>query len=161
MKTRSIGIIVALLTLGAACSQAPSATMGTPPPTSRASRPAPALIGSWTTTVTKEDLLRVAPDFKPEFLCDNSGRFVWTFKGDGTFSIDQTVLPECPPAAQTHIESTWSNEGKMVTFAKGTPDQEVYQWTADGELLRLQYQSGNCIPCRATNTANLWQRLST
>src|SRR5688500_11994997 len=31
------------------------------------------LVGTWTTTVTKEDVLRVVPDFKQEHLCDNTG----------------------------------------------------------------------------------------
>src|SRR6476469_1204836 len=36
-------------------------------------------VGTWTTTVTKEDLLRVAPDFLQEYLCDNAGTFIWQF----------------------------------------------------------------------------------
>jgi hypothetical protein len=159
MKTRYICTIVAILTLLAACGQAQSATPSTPPKNTPVPDPAHALVSSWSTTVTKEDLLRVAPDFKQEFMCDNAGTFVWKFKPDGTFTIDQTALEGCPKLAQTHIESPWSNEGQLVTFAKGTPDQEVYQWTVGGDLLSFEHQSGNCIPCRATNTANPWKRL--
>jgi hypothetical protein len=119
-----------------------------------------ALTGAWKVMATKEDLLRVAPGFPQDFLCDNAGTFVWNFNADGTFTIDQTALEGCPSPAQTHIESTWSSEGDLVTFAKGTPDEEVYQWSVDGDRLTFEYRSGNCIPCKATNTANPWQRLS-
>lgn len=29
----------------------------------------------------------------------------------------------------------------------------------EGDSLTFKYQSGNCIPCKATNTANPWQRI--
>src|SRR6187397_1504808 len=84
-----------------AATTAPSA----PPPAApaAASDHAQALVGAWTTTITKEDLLRVVPDFKPEFLCDNAGTAVWRFNADGTFSGDQTApLAGCPKPEQTH-----------------------------------------------------------
>jgi hypothetical protein len=158
MMMRYICAIVAMLILLAACGQAPTATPSTPPTNTPAPDPAQALVGSWTTTLTKEDLLRVVPDFKPEFLCDSAGTFVWQFNADGTFTIDQTALDGCPTPAQTHIESTWFNAGNLVTFAKGTPDQEEYEWSMEGELLAFKHVSGACIPCRAGNTANPWKR---
>src|SRR5688572_19578867 len=92
----------------------------------------PTVVGTWTATVTKEDLLRVMPDFHQEALCDNSGTFVWEFKADGTFTVDQTALPECPVPDNTHIEDSWSVEGNQITFAQGTPFEEVYEWTVEG-----------------------------
>ncbi len=119
----------------------------------------PAIVGTWTATVTSEDVLRVVPDFKREFLCDNTGTFVWQFKADGTFTIDQSVAEGCPTPEVTHIDSTWENEGNIVAFAKGTPDEENYAWSVDDDTLTFTYQSGNCIACKATNTANPWKRV--
>jgi hypothetical protein len=117
------------------------------------------VVGTWTSTVTKEDVLRVMPDFHQEALCDNTGTFVWQFNADGTFTVDQTALSECPVPANTHIEDSWSIEGNQITFAKGTPFEEVYEWTVEGNTLVLKHISGECIPCQATNTANPWTRV--
>lgn len=121
--------------------------------------PEQTLVGTWTATVTKEDLLRVMPDFHQNALCDNSGTFVWQFNADGTFTVDQTALPECPIPANTHIEDTWSIDGNQITFAKGTPLEEVYEWTVEDNTLVLKHISGECLPCKATNTANPWTRI--
>lgn len=160
MKAKYFCTAIVLLAFFTACGQAPTATTSATLPNTPVPEPAPTLVGSWTTTVTKEDLLRVAPDFKQEFLCNNAGTLVWQFKADGTFSIDQTVLDGCPVPPSTHIESTWANEGNVVTFAKGTPDQEAYEWNIKQDLLTFNYRSGDCIPCKATNTANPWKRLA-
>ena len=121
--------------------------------------PEQALVGTWTATVTKEDILRVMPDFHQNALCDNSGTFVWQFNADGTFTVDQTALPECPVPANTHIEDTWSIDGNQITFAKGTSLEEVYEWTVEDKTLVLKHISGECLPCKATNTANPWTRV--
>ena len=121
--------------------------------------PEQALVGTWTSTVTKEDILRVMPDFHQNALCDNSGTFVWQFNADGTFTVDQTALPECPIPANTHIEDTWSIDGNQITFAKGTSLEEVYEWTVEDKTLVLKHISGECLPCKATNTANPWTRV--
>jgi hypothetical protein len=114
------------------------------------------LVGTWTGSVTKEDLQRVVPDFPEEHLCDNAGRFDWTFNADGTFEIDQTALPDCPKPEVTHIEDKWSVDGDRVTF---TNEQEVYEWSVEGDELTLTHVSGGCIPCKAINTANSWKRV--
>ena len=119
----------------------------------------PTVVGTWTSTVTKEDILRVMPDFHREALCDNTGTFVWQFNADGTFTVDQTALPGCPTPANTHIEDTWSIEGNQITFAKNTSFQEIYEWTVEGDTLVLKHKFGECIPCKATNTANPWKRV--
>lgn len=119
----------------------------------------PPIVGTWTTTVTKEDLLRVMPDFHQNALCDNSGTFVWQFKADGTFTVDQTPLSECPVPANTHIEDNWSIDGNRIVFGKDTPFEEVYEWIVEDNTLILKHISGGCIPCRATNTANPWMRV--
>ena len=114
------------------------------------------LVGTWTGSVSKEDLQRVVPDFPEEHLCDNAGRFDWTFDAEGTFEIDQTPLPECPEPEVTHIEDRWSVDGNRVTF---TSEQEVYEWSVDGDELTLAHVSGGCVPCKAINTANSWKRV--
>lgn len=127
-------------------------------PPAAAPDPKQALVGTWTSTVTKEDVLRVVPDFRQEFLCENTGTFVWEFRVDGTFAVDQTALPACPAPTKPHIEDTWSIDGNRITIAKDTP-QEVYEWAVEGKTLVLKYVSGECIPCKAINTANPWTRV--
>jgi hypothetical protein len=113
------------------------------------------LVGSWTATVTKQDLRRVVPDFPKQHLCDNAGTFDWTFNADGTFVIDQTQLPDCPKPEVTHIEDRWSVDGDQVRF---TNEQEVYTWRVNEDQLTFEHVSGGCIPCKAINTANPWTR---
>lgn len=117
------------------------------------------LVGSWTTTVSKEDLVRVRPEFPQEFLCDNAGTFVWKFNADGTFTIDQTALPDCPTPAITHIEDTWSVEGNEFIIAGDTPNEEIYEFSIDGDQLTFILKSSECPPCIAINTANPWIRV--
>lgn len=151
--------------LFAACAPAPTpapeATLAptVPPAPTATLDPRLALVGSWTTTVSKEDLVRIRPEFPTEFLCDNAGTYVWNFKADGTFTLDQTELPDCPEPAVTHVEDTWSVEGNLFTIAKGTPDQEVYEWSVEDDQLVFVYVSGECPPCEAINTANPWSRV--
>jgi hypothetical protein len=147
-------LLLPMLLLASCTAAAAPAPTATPAPTQ-------GLVGSWTSTVTKEDLLRVMPDFHKEALCDNAGTFDWTFNADGTFTADQTALPDCPTPENTHIEDTWSADGNRVAFAKGTPDEEVYEWAVDGDTLTFKHVSGECIPCKAINTANPWKRVST
>jgi hypothetical protein len=120
------------------------------------SEPSSELVGTWTGSVTKEDLVRVVPDFPKEHLCDNAGRFDWTFNADGTFEIDQTALQGCPEPEVTHIEDRWSVDGNRVTF---TSEQEVYEWSVEGDELTFTHVSGRCVPCKAINTANSWKRV--
>ncbi|HMD80362.1 MAG TPA: hypothetical protein VKE92_03580 [Anaerolineales bacterium] len=157
--------ILSFLLLLVSCTPAPtSPPVATPAPTDP---PAPtampdpkkALVGTWTATVTKEDILRIMPDFHQEALCDNTGTFVWQFNTDGTFTVDQTALPECPTPDNAHIEDTWSIDGNLITLAKDTPFQEVYEWAVEGDSLVLKHVSGECIPCEATNTANPWTQV--
>ncbi|MGH3457097.1 hypothetical protein [Aeromicrobium sp.] len=90
-----------------------------------------------------------------EHLCDNAGRFDWTFDSGGTFEIDQTALPGCPKPEVTHIEDQWSVDGDRVTFAN---EQEVYEWRVAGDELTFTHVSGGCVPCKAINTAKPWTR---
>jgi hypothetical protein len=160
MKMRYLCAIVAMVALLSACGQASTATPSTPPANTPAPDPAQALVGAWTTTVTKEDLLRVIPDFKSEYLCDNAGTGVWRFKADGSFTGDQTApLDGCPKPEQTHNEGTWSTQGNLITINKGSSEEMVYEWTLKDDMLRFTYRSGSCIPCRAGDTANPWKRV--
>ena len=99
------------------------------------------------------------PDFKPEFLCDSAGRRIWQYKADGTFRIDQTApLDGCPKPEQTSIASTWFIQGSLITIGKGSPEEMVYDWAVKDDLLTFTYRSGDCVPCRAGDTANPWKR---
>jgi hypothetical protein len=160
MKMRYLCAIVAMAALLSACGQAPIAPPSTPPTNTPAPDLATALVGAWTTTLTKEDVLRVVPDFKPEFLCDSAGTGVWKFNADGTFSLDQTApLAGCPKPEQTHNEGTWSTHGNLITLGKGSSEEMVYEWTLKDDMLSFTYRSGGCIPCRAGDTANPWKRV--
>ena len=143
-----VGFIVTLLTLTACGSATPTAV-----------EPKEAIIGSWTSTVTQEDILRVMPSFDTQYLCENAGTFVWKFNANGTFTIDQTALPDCPASANPHIEDQWSADGNVVTFAPGTPNQETYEITVNGDQLTFKTKSSDCPPCIAVNTANPWKRV--
>lgn len=158
LSASMLAILLLLAACGPAATPNPVATRAPtePPLPTATSDPKMALIGSWTSTVSKEDLVRIRPEFPVEYLCDNAGTYVWEFKADGTFAIDQTPLPECPMPPVTHIESTWSVEGNLITIAKGTSDQEVYEWSVEDGQLMFVYVSGECPPCEAINTANLW-----
>src|SRR5690349_270454 len=131
MKNRNfrllvVSLIMLSLTLTACASATPTAV-----------EPKQAIVGSWSSTITKEDLLRVMPGFEKQFLCDNSGTFVWKFNADGTFTIDQTAAPDCPldASAVSHVEDKWTMEGNVLTLAKGTPDQEIYEISVQGGQL--------------------------
>lgn len=160
MKNRNfglllVGFIMISLTLTACAPAAPATPLATP----TAVDPKQAIVGSWTSTVTKEDILRVMPGFEQHALCDNTGTFVWKFSADGTFTIDQTALPDCPKPANTHVEDKWSADGNVVTLASGTPDQEIYEITINGDQLTFKAKSSDCPPCIAVNTANPWKRV--
>ena len=131
----------------------------TPEPPTATPDPKQALIGSWTSTVTKEDLVRVRPEFPEEFLCDNSGTFVWQFNADGTFVIDQTLLPDCTLVGSAHIEDAWVLDGNQITFAKGTPEEEIYEINIANNQLTFKVVDSECPPCIAINTANPWTRV--
>jgi hypothetical protein len=149
-------MFVMLLIVASLAACAPAATpASTPVPPD----PKQALIANWTSTVTKEDLLQVDPDFPAEYLCENAGTFVWKFNADGMMTIDQTALAGCSTPANPHIEDTWTMEGNLITFAKGTPNQEVYEIAIDGDQLTFKLVSSECPPCIAVNTANPWTRL--
>ncbi len=158
-----VGLLVAIMLLTACSSQAAVQPTAAPvlQPTVTVD-PKQALIGSWTSTITKEDILRVTPGFEKQYLCDNSGTFVWKFNADGTFTIDQTALPDCPldASAVPHVEDKWALEGNLLTLAKGTPDQEIYEISiGGGQLTFVKAKSSDCIPCIAVNTANPWKQV--
>ena len=151
--------LLAIVPLTACVPAAAPEPAKTPLPPTAAPDLKQALVGSWTSTVTKKDILRVVPDFKLEYMCENAGTFIWRFNADGKFTIDQTPLPECPAPANPHVEDTWSIDGNLFTVAKGTPDQEIYEFAINGDQLTFKTKSSECIPCIAINTANPWTRV--
>ena len=91
-------------------------------------------------------------------MCENAGTFVWKFNADGILTIDQTALSGCPTPANPHIEDTWVMDGNLITFAKGTSNQEIYEIAINGDHLTFKVESSPCPPCMAINTANPWTR---
>ena len=104
-------------------------------------------------------LVLVRPEFQEELLFDYSGTFVWQFYADGTFVIDQTLLPDCTLVGSAHIEDAWVLDGNQITFAKGTPEEEIYEINIANNQLTFKVVDSECPPCIAINTANPWTRV--
>jgi hypothetical protein len=119
----------------------------------------PALVGTWTSTITKEDLLRVELALPQEYLCGNAGTFVWNFSADGSWTIDQTSLPGCNDSSIKHVEDTWFLSGNLITFEKGELDQQTYEITIYNDQLTFVVKTSECLPCIAVFTAKPWTRV--
>jgi hypothetical protein len=156
IATTTLALVIFLVSCAPAATPQP---INTPEPPTSTPDLKQALVGSWTSIVTKEDILQAMPDFHQEALCDNTGTFNWQFNADGTFMVDQTALPECPVPADTHFEDIWVLDGNQITFAKGTPEEEIYEIAIDGGQLTFKVVSSECPPCIAVNTANPWTRV--
>ena len=128
---------VAALIVGACGGPAPA----TPPtdPTPRESGPH-ALVGSWTTTITKSDL-EAAGLTEPGLLNENSGRFTWTFLPDGTWTSVQESLDGSPIVSPVY-RGTYTASAATFVATTEFPEQYrdsglPYTWLLDGDELRL------------------------
>ena len=130
-----------------------------PPILAAIQEPIPALVGTWTSAVTTEDLLRVIPDLPEQYLCGNAGIFVWSFQPDGMWAMDQTLLSDCASISPPHIQATWFMDGNLVAFEKGTLYEQIYEVSMEGNQLTFQVVSSSCPPCIAIFTANPWTRV--
>jgi len=129
------GILASFLAALAACGGSPSTSA-----TASAVAGLPTdLIGTWTTTVTKDDL-RAKGLTDTHVLNENSGTFTWTLAADGTWSSVQESLDNSPvfnPIAR----GTWTGvPGTMIlttTFPPEIADRGITMtWRIeDGKLV--------------------------
>jgi hypothetical protein len=152
-------IVIALLAVTGCASVTTSLTTTAESTQQPATTSSLALVGTWTSTITKEDLLRVELPLPQEYLCGNAGTFVWNFSADGTWAMDQTSLPGCNDSSIKHVEDTWFLSGDLITFEKGALDQQIYEITIDNDQLTFDVKSSECLPCIAVFTANPWTRV--
>jgi hypothetical protein len=110
---------------GAATSGSASAAMTTSP-----------LVGAWVTEITREDL-RGAGIEAEGVLDENSGRFTWTFKPDGTWTQVQESLDGSSVAAPV-FEGLYEVDGQELIQRTTFPEQFagdrlVFTWGIDDD----------------------------
>jgi hypothetical protein len=133
--------ITGLIALGCSVA-APSSPVASSGP--EASAPAPgsaaipaAIVGSWTTTITRDDL--TAAGITGGELDENSGVFTTTFGADGTWSTSQeTDVPVRWPVFKGTLEATGPNSFRQTTTFPSDFAGDVVDFTwsmKDGALL--------------------------
>jgi hypothetical protein len=121
---------------GASSPGAPPAT-GATPPVPLAGHP---LLGTWTTDITRADLAAGGvPDSGVQN--ENSGRFLWTFAADGTWTQVQQSL-DGAPVNNPVFRGTFTIDGDQLTatteFPQAYRDSGLhYTWTIDGDEVRF------------------------
>jgi hypothetical protein len=135
IRSSTTTLLVAVLLLG--CSSlvgGPGGSHGATPP------PGVGIVGTWQTTITKDDLRRAGIS-DPGLLNENAGRFTRTFLADGTWTIAQESL-DASPIHNPVWRGTYAIEGDeirvLIEFPpEGAGDTERYRWAVDGNELRL------------------------
>ena len=145
------GFALVMTLAAAACSGSPTATPGsTGPgstgPTSTASAtdggaaPATALVGAWTTTITKADL-QAAGITDPGAHNENSGRFTFTFGPDGSWTQVQESL-DGSPIYNPVFRGTYTADGASFVATTTFPEEYAdaglhFTWALAGADLKL------------------------
>ena len=98
------------------------------------------LLGTWTVEVTKGDL-EAGGVADPGTRNENSGRFTWTFKPDGTWTSVQESL-DGSPVINPVFRGEFSVDGATLTATTTFPEQYRdegldYSWAVEGDELRL------------------------
>jgi len=98
------------------------------------------LLGTWTVEVTKGDL-EAGGVADPGARNENSGRFTWTFKPDGTWTEVQESL-DGSTIINPVFRGLFSVSGATMTATTTFPEQYRdagldYAWTVEGDELRL------------------------
>jgi hypothetical protein len=138
-------LVAACSTGGSAPSAAASAPAAASPGGSAVALPAGFPVGTWTTTITAEDLEAVGDDFlttigmsRTNLVNENSGTFTTTFGADGTWStVQDTDKPVKWPVFRGTISPVGDDAFDQVTsFPPDFAGDVVrFTWrTADGKL---------------------------
>ncbi|MEO8274045.1 MAG: hypothetical protein ABI620_08255, partial [Chloroflexota bacterium] len=98
------------------------------------------LIGSWITSVTKDDLATGGVT-DPAARNENSGRFTWTFGADRTWTTVQESL-DGSPINNPIFRGTWTVDAGTFVMTTEFPAEYKdsglhYTWTIDGNALTL------------------------
>jgi hypothetical protein len=139
------GLLLVAATAGCAArgTSSPGATSG--PVTDGSAGPGSAgsgsaLVGAWTTSITKEDL-NAAGVTDPGLQSENSGRFLWTFGMDGTWTSVQQSLTGSPLNTPVSRGTYVVNGASLVSttmFPEQYRDDGLhYTWSLDGAGLKL------------------------
>ena len=132
---------LATLVLLAAVAGCATPSSSTPPaataPGALAGHP---LLGAWTADVTKADLA-AGGIADPGAQNENSGRFVWTFAADGTWTQVQQSL-DGAPVNNPVFRGTFTVDGDQLVMITEFPEQYRddglhYTWAVEGDEVRF------------------------
>ena len=154
------GLAVALLVtvVVAGCSALDGAPSGSHPATQGGSP----LVGTWQTTLTKDDL-KGGGISDPGLLNENAGRFTRTFLADGTWTSAQESLD----GSSIHNpvwRGPYTVEGDEIRLQIDFPSEyqgetERYRWVIDGNELRMTMLEPSDDPlARLINERHPWTR---
>jgi hypothetical protein len=132
-----LGAALALAACGGQAASTPGLSAATGTGASLAGRP---LVGTWTTTVTKEDLA-AGGITDPALQNENSGHFSWTFGADGTWTAVQQSL-DGSPITNPVFRGTYTVDGDglvmTTTFPTDYRDNGLhYTWAIAGNAIRF------------------------
>jgi hypothetical protein len=107
------------------------------PPAALAGHP---LVGAWTVDVTRADLA-AGGIADPNAQNENSGRFVWTFAADGTWTQVQQSL-DGAPVNNPVFQGTFTVDGDQLVMTTQFPEEYRddglhYTWVVEGEEARF------------------------
>jgi hypothetical protein len=135
----AIGAIV-VACVGGAVSPTPGATLVASAPASSAASIPSAIVGSWTTTITEDDL-RAAGQAGEGNVAENTGTFTMTLGGDGTWSTAQVsdVPVRWPVFRGTMVATGPSSFRQTTTFPTDFAGDVVdFTWSIEDNALRIK-----------------------
>lgn len=140
-----------------ATSVAPSAA----PAPSSTNTESQSLKGTYTATITKEDLTKHGVGGHD--VCENAGTFTLTFN-PGVWGIHQVGLPDCTVAAPTG-SGRWKSSGDQIEFTDNDPQgcavNSTYKWHFDTAGLVFERLTDSCAARYYILTSHPWVKQST
>jgi hypothetical protein len=136
-RTRALLLVAAVLVpLG--CGSGTSGPTGSPTGTSAAA--SSPLVGAWVTSITKADLA-AAGVTDPGLQNENSGRFIWTFEPDGSWTSVQESL-DGSPLNNPVFRGTYTVDGSSLVAITEFPAEFRdaglhYTFTLEGSSVRF------------------------
>lgn len=139
-RLRLGGLLLVVATAGCATGGTGSPGAATSGATAGSPGPGQALHGTWTTSITKEELA-AAGVADPGLQIENSGRFLWTFGSDGTWTAVQQSIAGAPLNTPV-FRGTYLVDGASLAMTTAFPEQYRdeglhYTWVIEGADLKL------------------------
>ena len=173
MKTR-FGLLLAVLLAAAGCGQAASSPTTTAPTASPSggpsappspsgstvALPADFPVGTWTMTVTPDDL-RAAGITDQGAILENSGTFLLTYGADGTWTVvQQSGDPTRWPVFRGRVSPTGDRTFSATTDFPPEFAGEVvaHAWELDGDELVVRVPEATDPILKANWEAHAWKR---